>query len=205
MPFIPVPHTASVQMIFTQQGQRVENVFHVRKGAEWTTIQMDDLALVFIDWWNTNIRTHLADGVKLVNVIVTSLESAVAPGIEQTGGLPIASPTTLSPLPMNVTLAVKLQTALRGRSYRGRSYLVGLPASVVTGSTVDAGYLATLRTAYGQLVSDIGDAGDGWELVIVSRVHNKEPRTEGVAVTVNGVSIDSTTDSQRRRLPGRGN
>ena len=202
MTFIPVPKTARVQMIFTQQGQSIENVYHVRNPAVYDIPALLAVAGVFLNWHNTQLRTTQPSTVVLQRVIVTSLETASAPGIEDVSGLPLPGINGANQLPMNVTLAMRENTVLRGKSFRGRVYHIGLIPAAVIGSTVDSVYLAGLITIYNFLVSQLITAG--FNLAVVSYRTARAFRAVGVPTDVLAFTADSTTDSQRRRLPGRG-
>lgn len=122
--------------------------------------------------------------------------------MEDATGLPLAGTGGSVQLPNNVTLCIKWTTENRGRSFRGRTYHVGLTESQVTDNEVVAVAMGQFTTAYGALLTDLATAG--WPLVIASRYANNQPRITGVATLVTGFSIDPFIDSQRRRLPGRG-
>jgi hypothetical protein len=140
--------------------------------------------------------------VSLVGVKATSLESDTAPAFER----PTLIPGDLAQAaePNNVTLAIKFLTAGRGRSARGRNYIVGLHVDAVTNNEVSSAHAAQYVTAYDEL-RDTSVISVGTH-VVVSRFLDGVERTEGIAQTVTGVTFtDFIVDSQRRRLPGRGN
>lgn len=203
MAFIPVPNTAMVELFFTQDAQNMENTLYFQKGDPWTTLQLATLATEIITWWTANLASNTVMGVALRAVKATSLESDTAPAFE----LPATPGTggTFSgvALPNNVTMAVKFLTDGRGRSARGRNYIVGIPDSEVTGNTISAAYRNSIVSAYNELRdSTVITSG---EHVVVSRFTGGNPRTTGLAQEVTGVAItDAIVDSQRRRLPGRG-
>ncbi len=203
MAFIPAPNTAQIDMVFMYNGQRCENVYHVQQETPYDQTSLAVLAALFKNWWDTDMRPLCPNTLGLVLIVARSLESESAPTIEYSSGLPIAGAiTTVGQLPNNVTVAVKWTTALRGRSYRGRTFHLGLRDDMVTGNTVDPTALTALQGGYQGLIDDLdGLPGD---LVVVSRYHNNAPRVTAVVTPVQGFSIDSTVDSQRRRLPGRG-
>lgn len=203
MAFIPVPNTASVEMIFTEDGQRIENRYHVRQASTYDVVSLAILGAFFVDWWTDNLKSGCTNSVQLVMVVLRALDSETSPSIEYTTGLPLSgSAISSAALPNHVTVAVRWGTGLRGRSYRGRTYHIGLTEADVAGNTLDATTTSQLITAYAALRDGISSLDA--ELVVVSRQHNNVPLTTGVATEIVSVSIDRTVDSQRRRLPGRG-
>jgi hypothetical protein len=133
----------------------------------------------------------------------TDLSTQTSGGIEYTQGMPIMGtfPDDQG-MPSNVTVAVKWTTGLRGRSYRGRTYHIGIPRSCVEGNLVATEYVADLKDAYQTLINRFTQTGGA--MVIASRQNNSVIRETGVSTPVTAVSIEHTIDSQRRRLPGRG-
>lgn len=203
MAFVPFPNCASVEMIFTLDGQRIENRYHVEQDSPFDEVSLAVLAALFDNWWTTELRAEQPTSLSLVLIVAKALDTPSSPGVEYSSGLPKAGLFTTTPaLPNNVTLAVKWSTGLRGRSFRGRTYHIGLTEDAVAGNTISAGHLSFLIGAYEALIDDL--AGLPADLVVASRISNGVERTTGVTTQVSGVSIDATVDSQRRRLPGRG-
>lgn len=204
MPFVPATNVVSAQMVYTQQGQFVENVYHVQFPAAPTPSTMNTVAAAFVSWFNVTQKTTVNVNVNLVKVLMTDLSSVNAGGVEYTTGLPIAGASAGTESPMNVTVAIKFLTGFRGRSYRGRIYHVGLVEGSYSGSTLGAGSLTTLKTTYDTLRTNIAGLAGGYGLVVLSRRENKNWRINAVATLITAVDVDATLDSQRRRLPGRG-
>lgn len=210
MPFIPLPNAARVEMVYDYNGEIVENVFHVLGTVPFDATTLGDVGDVFFNWYENNLQGTQVVGATLEVIKVRALDSDTAPGIENTGGLPLSGSLTGDSLPNNSTVVIKWVTGLSGRSFRGRTYHIGLGA----GDTVDPNTLSSsaqtaLLTAYEALISEIETAG--YQLVVASLYHGVDtdgkpiPRTEGIATPIIGARLDLTLDSQRRRLPGRGN
>jgi len=202
MPFQPAPQTARVEVIYTQDGQTCVNVLHYKTNADITAERLEDFCAEFVSQWTTFLRPYVVNTVNLVAVKATSLDSEFAPGVEFTTGLPLAGTGSGSPLPNNVTVAVRFLTLLRGRSYRGRAYHIGLQASAVTANQISTTLQTNLRNAWIGLQSI--EATDVWAQCVLSRYQGGALRPEGVTTDVNNVQVERTIDSQRRRLPGRG-
>lgn len=203
MAFVPFPNCASVELIFTEDSQRIENRYHVEQDTPYDETSLAVLAALFATWWDDNIQPQVSNSVTLVSIIARALDTASSPAVEYTAGLPNNGAISVSPaLPNHVTCAVKWTTGLRGRSFRGRTYHIGLVESQVNGNTIVASNVTELIAGYSDLLTDL--EGLPGELVIASRIANGVERTTGLTTQVAGVFIDATVDSQRRRLPGRG-
>lgn len=202
MAFIPIPETVKLEFIYLWDSQVVENVLHFTCNSAFSTTNMEDLAQAALAWWNTNLKPLVNSNVSLTTIRVTDMRSATGPVIEDTTGLPIAGTGSGSAVPNNVTVAIKLITANRGRSFRGRVYHVGLSSALVQGNTVTNATRTSLRNAYLALFTI--SSTPPWELGVASRYSNNAPRAEGLITEVTDVSVNPIVDSQRRRLPNRG-
>lgn len=201
-PFIPAEDVAKVEMIYSWYSQTIENVFHCHnKDGAFGTTEMSLLAGYFKSWFDSNKKASTASTCSLQLIRVTDLTTETSPGIEYTTGLPIAGTSADPGAPSNVTLAVKWTTGLRGRSYRGRTYIPGMTASVFTGNTISGGNATALTTIYAGLITNMLAP---WELVVVSLMHDGAWRSVATVTPISGASVDIYADSQRRRLTGRG-
>jgi hypothetical protein len=203
MAFIPVPNAAQVHMSFLYDNQICENVFHVQGTAPLTVAQLTQVGNAFRDWWIGSIAGLVPQTLSLQRVEVIGLDAANSPGVVVSGGtLPAPGAHTQPQLPNNVTVAVRWLTAFRGRSFRGRTFHLGIAEDQVTGNTISGPLQSNLQSQYDNLPTTIGLAP--FVLVVVSRFSNGQPRTQGISTAITSVSVDNVIDSQRRRLPGRG-
>lgn len=203
MAFVPFANCGQFSLCFEQYGQKMENVFHVQAASPMGVVELSGVSLIIADWWAGNLKAAQAANVTATKIIARALDSLTAPSIEWSG-IPLGPAIdTGVPLPGNVTFAVKWFTALGGRSYRGRTYHVGLADGYVTGQSLKGTAVAAFTIAYGHLIADLAD--EDYTLVVASRFSGKAERTTGVATEVIGCTIDGFLDSQRRRLTGRGN
>ena len=202
MAFVPFPNTVKLEQVFLWDGQTVENVFHFEKDTAWTTSDMRDLAQDVIDIWNTSWKANMATTLSLVTIKVTDLSSEFAPGIEYATGLPLVATSGGASMPNSVCVAVTWLTALRGRSYRGRTYHVGLLETQVLDNAITVAAQGLLAVYYAKFLTDIGVTGAA--LVVASRIEGGVERVTGLTTPVIGLKIDRIIDTQRRRLPGRG-
>jgi hypothetical protein len=204
MAFVPVPDVALAELIYIWEDQIVENTLYFAKDGGWGGSDLSVLADQLLDWWNSNAKSFTNVNAALQEIKITDLSSDTAPTFSLTAGLPIAGDATGDPLPNNCSLTISFRTAGRGRSSRGRNYIVGLSESATSGNVVDPTVIADIKNAYEVINSTVQDLLPAHH-VVVSRVHNKVPRTEGLAQEITSYQVvDPFVDSQRRRLPGRG-
>jgi hypothetical protein len=106
-------------------------------------------------------------------------------------------------LPNNAALVVTQYTDQRGRSFRGRNYIPGLPQSDLEDpSHVTPTQAADWAAVWADLFSTMTTGG--YTPVVTSYSFNKVPRTTAVSTPISSVAANNELDSQRRRLAGRG-
>lgn len=202
MAFIPVPDVAMVEFIYTLNGQRCENTIYVEAATPFNLSTLNELA-EGMDEWDEEVGSLVrVAGSVLVAINVTALDSNTAPAVERIVSPGRPGARTGSVLPGNVTMCVTFVTAQRGRSFRGRNYVVGLNETDVVGNNVDGGTVDGYIGYYEDLQEAISTLG--WQMVVVSRYSNNAPRNPGISVGITSFKADEYVDSQRRRLTGRG-
>ena len=203
MPFIPVPNTVQINVVYAMDGQEVENTLYYEKT---TGVSATDLAALVEEvnaFLVDQLVPFLGNTIELIRLVGVLLDAADSLLYVSTTGLPFAGTASGPAAPNNVALCMSLRTGIRGRSFRGRNYIPGIPRDLITENTVGAGSVTAYEDAYNGLIGLGGD--DGWQQVIVSRFSGGAPRTTGVTTPVTAAFVvDPTVDSQRRRLPGRG-
>jgi len=210
MPFVPVPNTVLAELRMSLDGQRVENTLYFRRGFTPTVAEITALGNALITWWGAFVADYTNAAVTLEEVFLTDLTTAIASAVSVPATSGIIGTIGGDFIPANASLAVSFRTANRGRSFRGRNYIVGLSEDSVTGNTVDPDVVTLIELAYNQLLSSLPGTS-GWTWSVVSRFSGiglggvPIPRTTGLATTITSVNVvDPIVDSQRRRLPGRG-
>lgn len=196
-------NVARVDLFFLQDGQRVMNTHHFYDGTGWDAGKLNNLAEGVYQWWHNDVRGQVSNTVQLTGVIATDLTPGSGLQAAKTTGLPEFGGKNSPALPNNVTLAVKKATGFAGRSFHGRTFFIGLTEDAVTGNTVDPTLVGTLVTAFDHLKEPLGPLIPV-DLCVLSLVADGVERPDGICTPVTGISVDSTVDSQRRRLPGRG-
>lgn len=210
MPFVPVENTVLVEMRMVLDAQQVENTLWFNFETPPSTTSLATLGAEMLDWWITFYRPLTSTETTLAEIVCTDMSSATGPQVTTTAPVITAGTLSAPVLPSNATLTVSFRTNARGRSFRGRNYIVGLTEEVNTGNTVNTGYVTNVINAYEALLSGGGVLSDGvWS--VVSRYSGVDadgdpiPRLAGVTTGIVAVVVvDRTIDSQRRRLPGRG-
>jgi len=202
MAFQQVEDCYRISMLFDWSGQTCVNVYHVMSETPLSTEFMVDLCDVFIGWWDDNLKAEVSSNVSLEKVTAQYLNAETDPLIEQTSGLPLQATSSAASAPNNCTFAVQWRTALSGRSYRGRTFHIGLTTTKYSANLLTVPNQSTFVAAYGALITAVDNAG--YTLVVVSRYHNGTQRPSGVFTAITSCYVDRTLDSQRRRLPGRG-
>jgi len=209
MAFIPVANTALVEVRFTQNGQNVENTLWFENAADPDSAALTTLAIAVRDWWDAELKPIVSSNVQLREVVATSMTTDSSPIGSSTPAEADFGGSTANIVPGNVTMSISFRTGLRGRSFRGRNYAVGLTEDQVTGNQFVTGLTALWQAAYFALIDAAATAG--WQWVVVSRFSGVDdsgdpiPRAAGVTTPViDVVVVDDNVDSQRRRLTGRG-
>jgi hypothetical protein len=160
---------------------------HFRKGgtnpAALATVLDGDVAAAMWGAQGTNSKIH--------SLQITPLDGSSVSFPFDTGSPAKWSGTctTNAPVP-NVANIVKLLTAKRGRSYRGRVYLPWVDEDRQGAGKVDAGTLVTLQAAW--VAFNAAIIADGWEWVVASyALATAEP--------VVAVLAETFVATQRRR------
>lgn len=210
-PFIPVSNAMQVVLQFEQQdGSNALNEFWVQRSAAWTPTLMTTMLDAFISWFSTGDGTHAYRGsVGTDNALVaakgrdyTTQSGYVV--IDQ-AGLPVSGDGGGEAAGLGATWVVTARTGLAGRSYRGRTYLVGLPSGFWSDynlNEVNGEFAGHVVLAFNSLVDAVTTADAEAHLVVCSRYHNGGFRDEGVTTPILSYGYSTlSTDFQRRRAP----
>jgi hypothetical protein len=203
MAFQAIPNGVEVLLAATLAGQVCNNTLFFTHAGAWGVDEMQALADAVDDAWGSFVSTYMYQDYHYDQTIVTDKRTdtalqAFAFANAGSGGV------TGAPVPNNVAISVKRQSAFTGRSARGRVYIpVGAESHLVSTNVVTDAFAAAATAAL-QAISDAADDVD-WTAVIVSRVHDGVTLPEAVVYTiVEWIVVDKVIDSMRRRLPGRG-
>lgn len=204
MPFQVCPNTAEVVFHADLNGQIVANIWHVNVPTPPSLEQLQTIRDVFNDWIEGPMMGGSSNQLTPIDLIVTDLT--------QEGGLQVVKDMTgegggevNSPVKTNQdTLCLTLRSSQRGRSFRGRNYIMAVPTQFYLDSNhITTGQVAAYVADWNGLVTDLATAG--FPLGILSRVSGGAPRAQGLITEAVGyTAFDNVIDSQNKRLPGRG-
>jgi len=210
MPFVPAANTASIDVVYSLDGQRVENTLYALRNTAWTPAQIQQLAQNVTSWAANELLPQLASSITLLRVETRDISV-------QNGalGIFVADVGTIGGVadesePNNVAACVSFRTGIAGRSFRGRNYVAAIPDNAVNTNTLTNAFATAILAAYGELNAT-------W-LALTSSVHvvlsrfsgvdangDPIPRAVGLTTPVTAYQFtDLIVDSQRGRLPGRG-
>lgn len=204
MPYYPVPETCQLEMVYSQEESTnlVENVYHFQRSGGWSAAQMTDLLTYMSSWETTYGKAWRPGSVGLLKIRCRDL--SVVNGLEVAADYFIAGTNVGEDLPSNVTWALKWTTGFAGRSYRGRTYHIGVCRTFLnTGdrNIMDATTAGSIVTAYSHILT--GTIPDTGKLVVVSRKGGNAWRNPPITTPIIAVGYaDLIVDNQRRRLPG---
>lgn len=200
--FIPAEKTAKVELIYTQNNQRVENVFYLQLE---NTIETDDVGTIAVNVGNAfsaHIPPIFNENTTLVLIRVTDV--SVENSFIRDSSVNINGDLLGAGVPGNVTVAVTFASGLTGRSQRGRLFQVGLDDGQIDGNDLTAGTPAAIADAWSDFFAQLATDTLAATHVIASYCHNGSWRTNAQLTPVLSYFCDNHLDSQRRRLTGRG-
>jgi len=196
MAFQPVPDAAQVIIESAGGGNTWSNsLWFTRPG--FTTVEMEQLAVNVFNAWGLAFTDWLAIGWQTNKVTVYDMRADGAP-VRQPIVIPAPGAVVGEVLPLGDAAVLTLYTNTRGRSGRGRLYIGGLNASLMTEQVIT-------NTEYQELAADMAvivNAGEtlGWTHVIVSRWHDGVKRPTAVTFPVTFIVARSNIiGSQDRR------
>lgn len=201
-PYIPANDVALVELIYDGPGGRMENNYHFLNTGGWNAGSLQGLADEMATWQQSSLRPLQSNQTILRMVRVSELSSPAGILIEEADPTWQAGAKTSPMLPSSVTAAIQFRTGTRGRSFRGRNFIIGLTEGDAVNDLITQQLTIDYTNAYSDLLSS-----QGWvsgDLVVVSYCNGGLWRETAVATEVTGYAMDNIIDSQRRRLLTRG-
>lgn len=203
MAFIPTEKCAKVAIHYTWEAQECISTLWFSLVTEPTQGQLESLADHIGQNFVDMLKPSQASNCAMTKVTATRQASANDIQGVYIPAAPVAGTGVGDSLPLNGTWAITSRTALRGRSFRGRTFLVGLLTSILDDAgTGDGVTLAGIAAGFIQHLITVPEPG--WVWVVVSHFAEGVARAAGLATPIEQVSVDTLLDSQRRRLIGRG-
>lgn len=203
MPFIATANTLKCLLKYNWANQTVVQDLWFKYNSAPGSTERAALATAMHTWWTNQIKPYLCDNIGLFEVDVIDMSTQNGPVYTLTLTSPEVGGDTGDSVPLNAALCVSLRTASRGRNFRGRNYIGGIPlSSVPTPGTFATGIVSNILTAFSWFLTPSNVAAGIWS--VVSWYLNKSARSSGLATPITAVTADTLIDSQRRRLIGRG-
>src|SRR5215204_1830316 len=216
MAFIPAVNTARVTFKQAMHGSVIQNVFYVLNETGWSPAELTALANIVKNWANDFYAIPLSTDLAFVAVSARDMTTEDAAGIEVAFSALSGGDSGSPGLPGNVALAVKFKTGFTGRNRNGRWFVAGLTEGTVNANTITEAARDNIVASFGELRDALLGAGyahvvasfyDGTELVPLldgQIVKRPIPRDTALMTSIETYVADLNTDSQRRRLNGRG-
>ena len=199
MAFQSVPNGVQVKLVGQLGDQPCINVFNVDVGHEPTEVDVEDATVAVDEWFTTGPMLHLSRDYSLIKTVGTDLEHNPSIQHEVVHSPAVAGSLDTDGMAANSALVVSLRTGNIGRSYRGRSYLGGLPIdSQISVDAMDTTYAATISADYAGLITTLHTLG--YALAVLSRVANGVARVAGLLTEVVLIITNTRIDTQRRRV-----
>lgn len=199
MAFIPAPECVKIALNFLVIVDTFSLVFHARTPAAVLPSDCAALAGIYKGWAIAHLMSLLSFQTSLEEVVATDLTSLTGSVFHDTVGLPFVGGNANPTMPVSNALCVTLNTALRGRSYRGRSYVAGMPSTAQSGpSHFTDPYTSSMQAAYEALPTAV--TAGGYIAAILSERNAGAPRVSGVTTPIVGVRANVKIATQRRRL-----
>jgi len=203
MAFQPVPNGAEVLIVAEQSGEACYNTFYFTKTGAWGQADLQDLVDEIDPLWAAWTTAFMGNSYSYLRTEARDLRTAIGVQASQDASANTGAVSGAG-LPNNTCIALARQSGLTGRSSRGRVYFPlnvagNLSSNNVVSSTFRAGAI-TLVTAIG-----VEALALDWTPVIVSRQQAGVVLTNALTYPIiTWTFTDTVADSQRRRLPGRG-
>lgn len=202
MPFIPAAGVAELAVVSVMANAKAINVFHMDFGTSGPLTPADlvkaanDVGSSFV----TNLEVPLSSDVGVLEVRARDLTTQFGAGVvvpwTGNGGTGAATP-----LPPGSSVVVTWTTGFVGRSFRGRSFLMGLPEGLADEEGRIAGAThTTLVGAAGDFIQDLSPGTlSAAQLSICSKFTANAPRGAALVTPVIDRQVRVHIHSQRRR------
>lgn len=199
MAFIPLPNSIKVVLDFLWTGVEVHNVLYVDVGHPPTDVDMGNVGAAANLFLTTALMPNLSVGISALGCTLTDMQSATAPTREFPLAVPVAGAVAGNSVPNQVSIVTTFQTLMRGRSFRGRAYVPGIPeVELVDRRTISVAYADALNTVWGDYRTDMLAVG---AVPVVASFHTLHgPRISGVGTPIASFRTGTTLDTQRRRV-----
>lgn len=205
MPVNPVvPNVAEMRVHFSLPlGEEMLNVHNCDIGAATLDFTLANaIAGAYVAAWTAELQSSIADTVSIDGIVVTDLRTTTGPSFDLAYTVPGTETSQL--LPGQVAAVVKWKTALRGRSYQGRTYLGGFGEDQSAGQSPSPTCLTAIQDFADALIGGLSTANA--DLSIVSRYEPNPspppgsiPRVTNIRTAVSSAQVDQAWHTHRSR------
>lgn len=205
MAFVPAPNIVMAEWRCLRNLQQVENRMMINMLQAPTAALMTPLATTLWNWWQNDHAGKLSNSVQLASVVLTSMHVQNGPQVTYAPSTTVVGTDSTTQLPNEVSICVSLRSGFRGRSARGRWYMLSVTqGNMSSANSITPTHATACATSVQNLLNTI--TGAGYAPSIVSYRTNNAPRPGGpVYFVITGTMVvDNLVDSQRRRKPGVG-
>lgn len=209
MSAIPANQVIKCVVHGTLDAQQTMNVLYFHKATPTVPADVAAILAAVDTMWANFTAAQLGSGYNYVSTTAQDISVLTNPTSTIIRSPIVPGGVASQALPGNSAPVVTKRTALSGRSNRGRIYIPGIPTNgTATASSLSTSKVSGLLSSLSPLVGDILVAGLFHAVVSffsgVTGGGVPIPRVSGLATHVNALSMDTSIDSQRRRLIGRG-
>jgi hypothetical protein len=185
-------------------GQQFENTLGFKARTTAGTF-----AALAADFWSAAGASYMAsksNDFQVNEIAVVAVYPDTAATASYTTGLPDVGANAGDTLPPQLAQVVSFNTALKGRSYRGRNYIGGWTEANQTDgywngdvTTATSTYFSDVSAVFG-----VGGTDPDWEWVVISRFLDGGPRANPIGTAVVSYIVRETVNTMRRRAIGHG-
>lgn len=198
MPVATAQQTVKAEIAYTYATVPCFNIWHFRITEGFLSLpSLTDLSELINDWMVDMLMPTLTDQLVYVRNKITS-EDLSSP-LEYEGAI-VAQPGLVGTpgAPINVAAKVNFISGLIGRSFKGRTYIPGVPEVDVDTRTLGATFATELQAAFEALAIAVGTIN--YEHVIVSRQQDNAPINPAQVTAVIGYSVSPRVGTMGRRV-----
>lgn len=199
MAFIPTPNGVEVVINQTLHGEPLVNVLNFTVPEPNDGFTLAALANIVKDWWEADLSSVLSTDLVLNSVTARDISVANGQQVEFPADAGTTGGVSNGALPGNVAFVITHRTSFTGRSFRGRTYIAGLPEASVTGNALSGTVASGLAASFNNLRTTA--AVSSFVFAVKSLYADGGPRAFGLATPVTvSVARDLVVDTQQRRL-----
>lgn len=203
MPFVAIPDTWEVALkgTFVTSGKPWAMIFHVLDPTGIGSLTpAQNIAAAFKTWWGTTCVGDLGQSINLTQIVVTDLAISTGLQLVYTTGLPIAGTGGNVSVTSQSAIVVTLRSVNRGRSFRGRKFVPGVPTGdeiAFDPTNVSAAAQTAWSSHFNALITAIQGLSGAPDLAVASK-------KLAISSVVTSILVRPYWGTQRRRAAAGG-